>query len=171
MTVLPSFIGQVSLLALRIAVGMVSLVDLPCNEYLAALANSASTDLLGTMGTTIPVSSLPGTASTLPGDTIGDENQPPSEKMQKEGYMAMCQFMQEMENPSTLCCRPKVKKNACVSCGSTRTTGCSCVNWRAVMVRVPNGKGGEAWVKKTNEEAYATKIRPEAGESAIRPKP
>lgn len=46
----PSLFRQVSFYALRVPVGMVSHVDLPLDDLLAALVNSAPTEVLGGYG-------------------------------------------------------------------------------------------------------------------------
>lgn len=147
------------MICLRLAVGAVSHVDLPGNQYLAALANSVSTELLGAMGTSIPISDLTTAASSLLEESAEGELQPPPKALQEKGYLAACQFMQTMENPPTTCC---ISRFRCTTCGSTRHKDCFCISWRDVMVRVPNGKGGVAWVKKANMAAYVEKIKLEA---------
>lgn len=146
---------QTTLFAVRVAVGAVSHVDLPLNDLLAAVVKSASTEALGAMRTNVSASGPTGGDNPLFDASKGGVYQPPSERLQKEGYLALCQFMQRMESPSTACCGARFQ---CPSCGSTRSGDCVCVSWREGMVRVPNGKGGLVWVKKVNEVAYAEKI-------------
>lgn len=158
LTSLPLSIAQVSLLALRVAVGMVSHVDLPLDDLLAAVVRSASTEMLD--GVRMSTSASGHTAATPSFRTSaeGDREQEP-QRLQKDAYTAMCKFMQRFENPPTRCCGSRFR---CSTCGSTRSSDCYCVSWRAGMVRVQNGKGGLVWVKNTNEEAYAEKIAREA---------
>ena len=147
-----------SFYAFRVAVGMVSNVDLPLDDLLAALVMSASTELLGTTEASIPAPSLT-EATPLPDGWAGVEERQEQQRLQKQGYEALCKFMQRAESPSTACCgyRPR-----CSTCGSARRTDCACVNWRDEMDRVPNGKGGLVWVKKSNKAAYKEKIDREA---------
>lgn len=152
-----------TLYALRVAVGMVSHVDLPLNDVVAALVNSASTEVLGAWATSI---SAPGLteATLLPtGSTDGDV---PPQKLQEEGYAALCRFMQRVENESTSRSGLRFK---CFSCGSSKQNDPACESWRDKMVRVRNGKGGVVWVKTANEEAYTAKIAAEAGRSRAAP--
>lgn len=152
------YIVQVTLFALRVAVGMVSHVDLPLNDLLAAVVRSASTEVLGAMGTRIFASTL-ADAAQLRTESTGVERQPPPERLQKEGYLALCRFMQAAERPSTACCGTRFQ---CFSCGSVSHRNCVCISWRDQMVRVPNGKGGLVRVKRANEAAYTEKVRHEA---------
>ena len=154
-------IWQVSLFALRVAVGTVSNVDLPLDDFLDALVRSSSKDLLDGMGNTVPVSGTP-VAAPLHSESSGDGRRLPPEKLQKAAYAALCQFMQTVESPSSTCCGFRAR---CSTCGSTRDAGCVCVRWKAEMARVPNGKGGLVWVKKTNEAAYVEKIAREGKRS------
>lgn len=147
-----------SFYALRVAVGMVSHVDLPLDDLLAALVATASADVLDAMGTSVSVPRL--TESTpLPNDLTGVEAKQQLQRMHREGYAALCEFMQREESPSSLCCGLRFQ---CATCGSTQSNDCGCVSWRDEMVRVRNGKGGLVWVKKTNKAAYEEKTKREA---------
>lgn len=143
-----------SLYALRVAVGMVSNVDLPLDGIMSALTMSASSEVLGAMGTSIPspcmIESTP-----LPDDSTGVKVQRQGQGPHKEGYAALCRVMQRLETPPTSCCGLRFR---CSSCGSTQRDDCGCVSWREEMVRLQNGRGGLVWVKRTNETAYRAKI-------------
>lgn len=150
----PISIRQVCLYVARTAVGLVSHMDLPLDNLLQALAKSASTELLGAMWNTCPI---PGQAesSVLANGASGANDTAGRQKLQKDGYGALCKYMQKMETPSKSCCGWRSK---CSSCESSRRNDCTCVSWKEGMTRVKNGKGGWVWVKKTNETAYAEKI-------------
>lgn len=144
-----------SFYALRVAVGMVSHVDLPLDDLLAALVNSASGELLGAMGTTISVPASGLTEATpLPNESTEADQHP--QRLQKESYEALGQFLQKVESPPRSCCG--LRSSRCCSCGFTRRDGCDCISWRDEMVRVRNGKGGVVWVKQANVAAYKEKI-------------
>ncbi|CAM9330189.1 unnamed protein product [Laminaria digitata] len=147
---------QVSLCALRMAVGMVSHVDLPLNDVVAALVKSASTEVLGAMPTGISARGQT-QATLLPTESTTGEV--PPQKLQEEGYAALCHFMHGVENAMS-CGGRRFKFFTCGSCTQIDPT---CVNWRDEMVRVRNGKGGVVWVKKANEVAYREKIMAETG--------
>lgn len=158
------FVGQVSYYALRVAVGMVSHVDLPLDNLMAALTMSASAEVLAAMGTSISISGLT-KATRLPDESNGVLEQGEQHRLQKQGYAALCEFMQKLETPpATLCCGIRGR---CSTCGSTQRNNCYCVSWRDEMVRVRNGKGGLVWVKKANEAAYKEKICREADWSVV----
>lgn len=151
---------QVSLKALRVAVGLVAHVDLPLDDLLAAFTLSVSTEVLGAMGTNIPIADLT-EATPLLDESTGADEQRQRHRLQKEGYAALCRFMQILETPPTSSCGWRFR---CSSCRSNQRNDCGCVSWKDEMVRVRNGKGGLVWVKKTNERAYKAKISREGVE-------
>lgn len=150
---------QASLSALRLAVGMVSHVDLPLDDLLAAVVKSASIEVVEAMRKNIPVES-PQFNVPLPNKSRGDAQQHPPERLQRQSYAALCKFMQSVERRSKSLLRLRSK---CPGCGSTQKQRCVCVSWKSKMVRVSNGKGGLVWVKTTNEAEYKAKIAVEGG--------
>lgn len=151
---------QVSFYALRVAVGLVSHVDLPLDDLLAALTQSASDEVLSATDGSIFV---PGFTEGTPllDESAGVAEREQRQRLQEAGYAALCRFMEKVETPSSSCCRPL----QCSSCGSSLRNRCICVSWRGEMVRVRNGRGGLVWVKRTNETDYKEKTRLEAARS------
>lgn len=129
--------AQASLICLRLAVGMVAHVDLPVDDLLAAVAKSASTEVVEAMQTSTSYSDSSDAAA------------------QRQSYAAMRKWMRIVETPSRSVFNLRSK---CPGCGSTQKQRCVCVSWKSQMVRVPNGMGGLVWVKTTNEADYKAKV-------------
>ena len=70
------------MLALRVAVGMVSHVDLPLDDTLAAMARSASTEVLGATEKSVSVPA-PTYTAPLRAESTGAEQQLPAERLHK----------------------------------------------------------------------------------------
>lgn len=132
-------------------------MDLPLNDLLAAVVKSASGEFLEIMRRGTPGRS-PDAAS--PQSTVARGAQrPPAKKQTQEAYAALCQFMLHVESSSSTCCGVR---SQCPYChASSRGDGCDCVSWKDRMVRVPNGRGAEVWVKTTNKAHYIDKVKRE----------
>ncbi|CAM9909050.1 unnamed protein product [Ectocarpus sp. 12 AP-2014] len=127
---------QASLWMLRVAVGTVSNVDLPLNEVLGAFVQATGAELLNSM------SKVPDTinSGSLPvfGEGATEEETKRFTNLRGKAYKALCEFMRQKE------LSPPQRLSGCLPCGCP-----TIVNWRDGMVQV-----GQAWVLKTNEEAY-----------------
>ncbi|CAN0171033.1 unnamed protein product [Scytosiphon promiscuus] len=134
---------QASLWVLRVAVGIVSHVDLPLNEVLGAAVKAAGTELVEGIGTEVP--------STIRTDLSAFEEGVPIAKIQEfkdlqgPAYRSMCELMGGAEMPPPRCCF------WCPPCHRAPSLS---ISWKDSMVQERNGQGGWAWVLKTNREAY-----------------
>lgn len=137
---------------LRVAVGVVSNVDLPLNEVLGAFVMATGAELLDGVGkvperidsAALPVFSEGATRAEIEG----------FKDLRGTAYEALCKFVRDVEPspPQRLC--------GCFPCRRTLAV----VDWRDHMVQVTNPHtGGRAWVLKTNEEAY---VRERGGDPA-----
>ncbi|CAM9984147.1 unnamed protein product [Ectocarpus fasciculatus] len=127
---------QASLWMLRVAVGTVSNVDLPLNEVLGAFVQATGAELLNSMSKvadTINSGSLP-----VFGEGATEAETKRFIHLRGKAYKALCEFMRQKE------LSPPQRISGCFPCGCP-----TIVNWRDSMVQV-----GQAWVLKTNEEAY-----------------
>lgn len=121
---------------LRLAVGTVSNVDLPLNEVLGAFVQATGAELLNSMSKvadTINSGSLP-----VFGEGATEEETERFINLRGKAYEALCDFMRQKELSRPQCI------SGCLPCCCPTV-----VNWRDNMVQV-----GQAWVLKTNEEAY-----------------
>lgn len=134
---------------LRLAVGMVSHVDLPLDNLLDAVVKSTSIEVLSAMGT---VSDL--VSRDPPFDAESPEYED-AKRLHGESYAALCHFMHEAENPNG-CCGLRFPWSS-----SRATQTAIGASWKDSMRQANNGRGGWVWVKNTNLAEYERKIAQE----------
>ena len=146
---LPS-VPQSSLWILRVAVGIVSNVDLPLNETLGAIVEATGAKLLNGFGTQVSTSVSANQRGGLPvfGADSTDGQQREFVKLRARAYEFLCDFMHNMESSPPQGCY------GCLPFYSPPPTDESMVDWRDSMVQIRGRSGGWVWVLKKNEVAY-----------------
>lgn len=129
--------SQGALWLLKIAIGTVSNVDLPLHAVLGAVINTAAGEMLD---------SMPRNFNADATIEVGQSEE--FKRLHGPAYEALCKFLENAEpRKEALCCR--CLRRFCGKAPASRGT-----DWRDHMVRVKNGIGGWAWVRRSNAEAY-----------------
>lgn len=134
----------------KIAVGVVSHVDLPLHDMLGALFKATTAEVVDNVQN---VRASDNNRSLFNADAEREEGQTKEFKdLHGEAYESLCEFMREKES---------TKRAGCLTFLPWRSreapTTTDDVDWRTHMVQVKNGIGGWAWVMNENKEAYTVK--------------
>lgn len=157
-------VSQASLWILRVAVGIVSNVDLPLNDVLGAAVKATGAALVDGIGTEVPSTINTDRVSVFAeGETAAKTQQ--CKNLQGAAYDSLCKFMREVE------ASPPRGWFGCPRCHRQSTP--PAVNWKTSMVQERNRNGGWAWVLKENliffqnREAYVRENRKAASAGSV----